>query len=502
MYYEQLLSGIPLFLTPLSILMVCLGVFLGLVIGVLPGLGPLMGIVLLIPMAGKLPPVSGLGLLLAVYIGGSCGGAVSAILLRIPGTPMAAATMIDGYPMAQKGKASEALGYSIAASTLGGLFGGVILILLAPYLANLALRFGPPEYFALAVTGLLSVAVVSIESTSKGIIVGILGLLTATVGVDSFSSVYRFTFGSTSLISGFNIVSIVVGLFALPEMFHQIANGNLSVKPRVESVRVSFRATLDTLKRWRTLVRSSLIGVFLGALPGTGGVVAAFAGYAAERSLSKTPERFGQGAEEGVIASQAADNSCVGGTLMPTLVLGIPGDPSSAVFMGALFLLGFFPGTALFEKHIDIVGGIFASYMAANIIMLFMGVLFTPIFVSLLKVKKQYLVPIIILLSVVGTYALQSSVYDLWVMLAFGVVGYFLRKFGYPLAPLIIGNVLGQIIEDNFRRSLVISGDSYQIFVDRPISAAILLVNFILILWLITPAGVRKRIWKRIVRVT
>jgi putative tricarboxylic transport membrane protein len=494
--FETLTSGMALFFTFDAILLTAAGCFLGLIIGVLPGLGPLMGIILLTPLALYLPPVAGMGLLIAIFVGGSCGGAVSAILLRIPGTPLAAATLFDGYPMAQRGKAAEAIGIAISASALGGLFGGFCLIFFSPLLAAVALKFGPPEYFGLTLLGLVSIAVVSSEATTKGLMVGIVGLLVSTIGMDQFASAYRFTFGFSQMLGGFHIVAMVVGLFALSEMFMQIEAGGLDAKSNVKAVRASWRAVITTARRWFNLLRSSVIGTFFGALPGAGGVIAAFASYAVAKSSSRQPETFGTGNPDGVVATEAANNACCGGTLIPTLALAIPGDASSAVLMGALILVGFFPGPELFENNIDIVGGIFLAYVSANIFLFVLGIIFTPVFALVLRLKKKHLIPIVTLLSVIGVFAIQGSTFDLWIMLGFGVVGYVLRKFEYPLAPLVIGAVLGPICESNFRRSLVISADDYSIFIEQPISAAILAVCAVAIVLTCLPTK-RLRFLKR-----
>ncbi len=482
MIFETLISGASLFFTPSAILLTAAGCLAGLLIGILPGLGPLMGIILMLPVAFYLSPIPAMGMLVAIFVGGSCGGAVSAILLRIPGTPLSAATLLDGYPMAQKGRTGEAIGLAISASSLGGTFGGLILLFFAPLLAALALNFTPPEYFMLAILGLLSIAVISRESTIKGLLCGAIGLMISTIGTDSFSQAYRFTFDYHNLLNGFHIVSVVIGLFALSEMFEQILAGKLSTKPNVQNVKVSFGSFRMTVRHKVNLLRSSAIGSFFGALPGAGGVVSSYTAYAIAKARAKPDEKYGEGAEGGVVATESANNACCGATLIPTLSLGIPGDASSAVLMGALFLLGFFPGPELFEQNLDIAGGIIIAYLAANIFLFFLGILLTPVFVSVLKMKKQFLIPLVLLLSAVGTYALQSSTFDLWVMLGFGIVGYILRKFGYPLAPIVIGMILGPIAESNYRRALLISDTGHWIFVERPISAFILLVCVVLIL--------------------
>lgn len=476
MITDMLAAGSILLATPQVLGLTILGVILGLLIGALPGLGPLMGVVLLLPVALYVEPLAGLGLLIAVFVGGSCGGAISAILLRIPGTPIAAATLFDGYPMAQLGRASDALGIAVSASALGGLFGGIFLILFAPMLAAFATRFAPPELTMLGVLGLLSIAVVSKEDTLKGLLAGALGMLIATIGTDELSTGYRFTFDSFQMLNGFHIVAIVVGLFAVSEMVFQIVQPNLTETARPENTRTGFGAVRLTLWHRSNLIRSSLIGTFFGALPGAGGDVSAFTSYAVAKAASRPEEGYGEGAEGGIVATEAANNATCGGALIPTLSLGIPGDATTAVLMGALLILGFFPGPALFESRPEIVGGIFLVYVFANIVLLVAGLLLVPLFVHLLRLQKSVLIPTILVLCAVGTFALQSSIFDLWVMFGFGILGVFLRTASYPLAPVVIGTILGPIVENNLRRSLLISHDGPWIFIERPISAVLLAI--------------------------
>ncbi|TPW31875.1 tripartite tricarboxylate transporter permease [Pararhizobium mangrovi] len=498
MTLEPLIDGFRLFFDVSTLLAIAFGTLVGLLIGVLPGLGPLMGIILLLPLAYHMEPVAGMGLLVSIFVAGSCGGAITAIMVRIPGTPLAAATLLDGYPMMKRGLAKEAIGTAVAASALGGIIGGLILIFLAPLLADIAIDFAPPEYFALTLTGLLTIAVVSREATVKGLMTGTLGLVLSTIGYDEFANVSRFAFGIDGLLGGINLVAMVVGIFAISEIIDQIRHGDLSAKPDVSVVRPSFSSAISTMRHWRNLVRSSVIGTGLGALPGIGGGISAFSAYAIAKSASKRPEEFGTGIADGVVATESANNATVGGTLIPTLALGIPGDASSAVLMGALILLGFFPGPGLFEKHQDIVGGIFWAYMAANVMMFFVGILLTPLFVACIKLQKRYLLPLIMVLCVMGVYSLESSVFDLWVMLVFGLVGYALRRFDYPLPPLVIGLVLGPVCEGNFRRSLIISGGHYDIFFSRPIATTIIVVNILLVLWMLIPKSLKQRVFRRL----
>lgn len=481
MLLDSLVAGSHLFLTPAAVGLTLAGILIGLLVGAMPGLGPLMGIVLLLPVAIGLPPVAAMGFLIAIFVGGSCGGSISAILLRIPGTPLAAATLFDGYPMAQRGRASDAIGIAISASAIGGLIGGVVLIAASPVLARFASGFAPPEYAMLAITGLLAIAVISGGSLIKGLITGCFGLLLATIGTDEFSTGYRFTFGSHHMLNGFHIVAVVIGLFAISEMAHQITGRDLLKIPDVKVARPGFSSVLITLRHSVNLIRSSGIGVFFGALPGAGGVISSFTAYAVAKASAGSGEKYGEGAEGGVVATESANNATVGGTLVPSLALGIPGDASSAMLLGALLILGFVPGPILFEQEPEFIGGIFLVYMASNVMLLFAGILATPLFVYVLRIPKLYLIPIVLILCSIGTFALQASVFDLMVMFAFGLIGILFRAANYPLAPIVIGLILGSILESNLRRALLISRDGYGIFLDRPVSATLLCINVLLI---------------------
>ena len=482
MLIESLAMGFELFLTPTTIGLTLIGVLIGLLVGALPGLGPLMGIILLLPVAISMPPVAAMGFLIAIFVGGSCGGSISAILLRIPGTPLAAATLFDGYPMAQNGRASDAIGIAISASAIGGLIGGMVLIVGSPLLARFASGFAPPEYALLAITGLFAIAVISGGSLVKGLISGCFGLLLATIGTDEFSTGYRFTFGTHDMLNGFHIVAVVVGLFAISEMAYQIMGRDLLKTPNIKIARPGFGSILLTLRHWKNLVRSSGIGVFFGALPGAGGVISSFTSYAIAKAWAKPDEKYGEGAEGGVVATEAANNATVGGTLVPSLALGIPGDASSAMLLGALLILGFVPGPILFEQQPEMVGGIFLVYMSANVFLLIAGILVTPLFVYVLRIPKFYLIPVVLLLCSIGTFALQASVFDLMVMLGFGLVGILFRAANYPLSPIVIGIILGPILENNLRRALLISREGYWIFLDRPVSAVLVCMNVSLII--------------------
>ncbi|MEE9428620.1 MAG: tripartite tricarboxylate transporter permease [Paracoccaceae bacterium] len=492
MLFDTISQGFGLFASPLVFLLIFAGIIFGLLVGAMPGLGPLMGMVLILPVAINLEPITAMALLLGIYVGGSCGGSISAILLRIPGTPLAAATLFDGYPMAQKGRAGDAIGLAISSSAVGGIIGGIVLITLSPILAVFARSFSPPEFTMLAITGLIAIASVSDESFLKGLLAGCLGLLLATIGTDQISFGNRFTFDSYHMLNGFHLVSIVVGLFAISEMVFQFAGRDLTNRPKIDIVRAHFGSLKMALKHWKNLLRSSFIGTFFGILPGAGGVISSFVAYAAAKNAAKPDEKYGEGAEGGVVATESANNATVGGALVPSLALGIPGDAAAALLIATLLIFGFFPGPTLFEKQPDLVGAIFLVYLTSNVALLICGILLTPVFVFVLRVRKSKLIPLILLLCVVGTFALQSSIFDLWVMLGFGIVGIVLRIAKFPLSPVVIGVILGPLLENNLRRSLLISREGYWIFIDRPISATLLVVNVLLICWVIW-STIRKR---------
>ena len=487
MFSEILTAGIPLYFGAAQLLFTATGVFLGIIIGILPGLGPLLGLTLLTPLAMNMNPYTGMGLLIGIFVGGTAGGAISAILLRIPGTPIAAATLLDGYPLAASGQAPFAVTLAISTSALGGIIGGFYLIFFSPLLAKVALNFSPPEYFALALTGVVCIAVVSKESTLKGLMVGSLGLLLSTIGMDPFMSNFRFTFGTIALAGGIGIVPMVIGLFAISEMFTQVEKGDFDASPHLKAFRPPVKGLTENFRQGFNLFRSSSLGTFIGALPGAGSVIASFVSYAVAKNSSKHPEKFGTGIPDGIIATESANNACCGGTLIPSLTLALPGDPCSAMLLAALMLLGYIPGPRLFVQNQDLVGGIFLAYISSNIFLLILGLLFLPLFVKVLNVKKKYLIPVILILCAVGSYGMETSINDLWITLIFGVIAFILQKFDYPLAPFVIANVLGPIMEENFRRSLIMSGDSPAIFFNRPISATILAINALLLIITLVP---------------
>lgn len=497
MLTEIFLAGIPVYFGFLQIILTAFGVFMGIIIGILPGLGPLLGLTLLTPMSMNMNPYAGMGLLIGIFVGGTAGGAISAILLRIPGTPIAAATLLDGYPLAQQGRGPFAVSLAISTSALGGIIGGIYLIFFSPLLARIALKFSPPEYFALALTGVFCIAVVSRESTTKGLMTGALGLLLATIGMDPFMSNFRFTFGTLALSGGIGIVAMVIGLFAVSEMLLQVEKGDFDHSPRLKAFLPPLDSITENFKQGFNLLRSSTLGTFIGALPGAGSVIASFVSYAVAKNSSRNPEKFGTGNPAGVIATESANNACCGGTLIPSLTMALPGDPCSAMLLAALMLLGYIPGPRLFVQNQDLVGGIFLAYIGSNVFLFIIGLAFLPLFVKILNVRKKFLIPIILILCAVGSYGMETSINDLWITLIFGVLAFVIQKFGYPLAPFVIARVLGPIMEENFRRSLIMSGDDPMIFLTRPITVGILIFNLLLLLVTVVPLNRVARLFRR-----
>jgi putative tricarboxylic transport membrane protein len=467
--FSMILQGFQTMFGPYQFLSTTFGVVVGLIVGVLPGLGGVVAMVLLIPFTINLDPSAGLGMLIGVFVAGCYGGAITAITLGIPGAPVAAATLLDGYPMAKSVGAPRAIGLAIISSTFGGMFSAVVLIIGAPLLASIALRFGPPEFFALGILGLSTISSIAGESTLKGLMSAALGLLVATVGTDVLTGNLRFTFDNPELFGGITFIATLMGIFAGSEILVQLERWE-AIPTVVERLRAKLPSLSSMRKNAKTYIKSSAIGTLIGTVPGTGGVIAAFISYGEAKRSSRNPESFGKGAEEGVIASEAANNAMVGGALVPTLSLGIPGDAASALLIGALMLHGISPGPRLFEAHPDLVSAIFAGFFIANVIMLVIGLLMCPLFTLILRIKKAYLIPVIFLLCVAGTYGIRNSMFDVVLLCLFGVIGYAMRKFGYPLPPLVIGQVLGPMIEQAFRRSLLMSGGNPVIFVTHPVA--------------------------------
>jgi putative tricarboxylic transport membrane protein len=451
-----------------------LGVAWGIIGGALPGISPSIAMALLLPFTQGMDPVMAIVMLASVYVGAEYGGSIPAILIRTPGTNAAAATVFDGFEMNRRGRGGEALGISLMSGLVGGLFGLLVLAAATGPLARVALAFTPPAYFALGVLGLSAIAGLSGRSLAKGGLAAVIGLMIATVGTDPVSGVSRFTFDSPDLLGGIRPIVVMVGLFAITELMVQ------AIEPEWEkpSGRAA-RLRLPDWATWKRLARPQAIGAVIGtvegATPGAGGTIAAFLSYNEARRWSSTPEEFGKGSVEGVAAPECANNAVTATALVPLLALGIPGSNSAAILMGGLLLHGLTPGPMLFVKSPEIVYGLYAGLLAANIAMFLIGLVILTPCLWLVSRPKHYLMAFILALVVTGVYAIEQSLFDVALALGAGVLGYALRYFGVPQLPLVLGVVLGFLVESSYRRSLVIAAGDHAIFLKDPVSLGLLL---------------------------
>jgi len=477
---ELFLTGLGNVFHPTMLLVIFGGTLLGIIVGALPGLSATMGVAILLPVTYYLPPEVGLNLLLGIYVGGIYGGSISAILLNIPGCPASLMTSLDGYPMSNRGEGGRAIGLATTSSFIGGMVGVLALIFVAPILADAALGFGPSEYAMLAFLGLSAIVVVAAKSIVKGFIGVVIGLLMATVGMDPVVSVPRFTYGSIDLMTGISYIPVVIGLFGLSEVMSQC----LDVAKR-EIIKQKVGHVIPSLADFKVIVRNvwhpSWIGTLIGARPGAGASVAAIICYNRAVQASKTPERFGTGIPEGIIACETANNATIGGALVPLLTLGIPGSSVTAVLLGAMMMHDIIPGPTLFTDKAELMYTILAGLVVCNIAMLVLGLAAGRISPKLVNLPKSALLPTITLLCVVGAYAINNSLFDVGLMVVCGVGGFFLKEIGISAGPIILGLILGPIAEINFRGALEISGGSYLIFVEKPISLIIVLLTLALL---------------------
>ena len=466
---ETLNYLLNIFLNPDLIFLIFMGTLVGVLVGALPGLSSSMAIALLLPFTLYLEPIESIALMSALYCAGTFGGSITAILINAPGAPPAAATAFDGYPLAQRGEAGKALGISAISSAIGGIISVFALLFFAPLLARVAYSFGPPEYFALALFGISMLASIGSESPVKNIIGGLIGLLLATVGIDLMTGVERFTFGNPELYDGIDFIPVLIGLFAISELINQ------SLKINQDRLALAVNAvklpTLKNLKKIKnTILRSSLIGTFIGVLPAEGSTMAAMIGYNEAKRWSAEPEKFGTGEIEGIAGPEAANNAATGGAMVPTLALGIPGSATAAIILGGLQVQGLRPGPYLFEQQPDLLYGIFASMLIANILFIGIGLYGAKYLsrVSLIPIKILW--PIVLCLCIVGAYGLEQSMIDVWIMLIAGIVGYLLKNLGITPAPIIMGLVLGTLIETSLAQSLILFEGSWLGFFSRPIA--------------------------------
>ncbi|WP_159991101.1 tripartite tricarboxylate transporter permease [Pelistega ratti] len=474
-FFDHLSLGFGVAFSLLNLVVAAIGSFIGTIVGVLPGLGPINGVAMLVPIAFamKLPPETALILLAAVYVGAEYGGRITSILLNVPGEAASVMTTLDGYPLARQGLASVALSLSAWASFVGSTVATIGILALAPILANWAVAFGPAEYFVLMVFAFAALTSLLGEQPVKGILSAMIGLAISTVGVDANSGVYRYTFDLPNLADGIDFVVVVIGLFAIAEMLQMLENllaGESIDVPK--STRKLFNLKEICQTAWTTL-RSSVMGFFIGILPGAGASVASAVAYANEKKIveSKDPHaKFGKGDIRGLVAPESANNAAATGSFIPMLTLGVPGSGTTAVMMGALTLYNITPGPILFEAQPQIVWGLIISLFIANIMLFFMNVPLVRVFAAMLRIPPWLLVPGILSISFIGVYAINGTTFDLMLMVIIGLIGYFLRKFNVPMAPLVLGVVLGNMMEQNLRRALSMSDGNIQILFESYLS--------------------------------
>lgn len=465
--------------------LILVGVVVGLIFGAIPGLSTTMAIALCLPLTFSMGLTLGVALLIGLYIGGFSGGLISAILLNVPGTAASIATCFDGYPMAQNGKAGKALGLGIVFSFVGGTIGILALIFLSPLLARLAIKFGSFEYFSLSLFALTMIVTMSSKNILRGVMSGLLGILFASIGGAPIDGLPRLTFGLHDLDAGFNLVAVLIGVFAVSEMFLFAKEKKANLKQTVRESKIKgfgfslkefFAETINT-------IRSSVIGVLIGILPGIGGSLASMMSYDAAKRSSKTPEEFGKGINAGVVASESANNAAIGGALIPLLTLGIPGDTVTALLLGAFTMQGVMPGPLLFQSNPTLIYFIFAALIVGNFFMLGTEFLAIRYFVKLLRIPKHILLPTIIFLCIVGAYGLNYRVFDIVTIFIFGVLGFYMKQWEFSIQPFIIGYIIGPMAELNFRRALMFSDNSFIPFFTSPISLFFILASVLSIVF-------------------
>jgi len=490
--FSNLLYGFSVALTPVNLLYCFIGVFIGTLIGVLPGIGPVGAMSLLLPTTFHSSPVGAIIMLAGIYYGAMYGGSTTSILLNIPGEAASVVTCLEGYQMARRGRAGPALGISAFGSFIGGTFSIIGLMLVAPPLAEGALKFGPPEYFSLMVLGMTLLIYLASGSIPKALMMAVLGVVLGIIGIDPTSGVQRFTFNILELNDGIGLVPLVMGLFGISEVLLNVEQG---LKREIFQTKIT--GLFPNLNDWRKsggpIARGSVLGFFLGILPGGGALISSFVAYAMEKKLSRTPERFGQGAIEGVAGPETANNSATGGAFIPLLTLGIPANVVMAMLLGALLIHGMQPGPMLLQTHPDLFWGVVTSMYIGNAMLLLLNLPLIGLWVQVLKVPYRILFPMILLFCLIGAYSINYSKMDILIMIIFGIVGYLMKKFQYEGAPLVLAYVLGPMLEMSLRQSLTMSDGKFSIFFTRPISAVGIAVAILLVLSPLLPWIGKKR---------
>jgi putative tricarboxylic transport membrane protein len=474
-------AGWPLVANWNVLVLLFIGVVTGVLIGALPGLTSTMGVAVMTPLTYGLSVANSFALLMGVYCGGVYGGSITAIVAKIPGTPSAMMTTLDGYPMGQRGEAGKAIGIATVSSTIGGLFSAVILSLCAPAIANLALKFSAQEYFAIAIFGLCIISYISEGSITRGLISAILGLLIATIGSDPLTGYQRFSFNQFILLEGIEMIPLLIGIFGLAEVL-TVCEKNLQDIQVIQKIGRILPTWNDMKRIGPAILRAAPLGTLVGAIPAAGGTIAAIIAYGVEKRISKHPEKFGTGTPEGIAAPETANNALTGGALIPMLTLGIPGDAASAILIGALLIHGLTPGPNLFNENMPVVSTIFILLSASNILFMIVGIMGAKLITKVINAPMTLLMPVITMFCVVGAYSIRYVIFDVYVLVTFGLIGYIFGKIGIPTAPLVLGFVLGELVENGLRRGMMLARGNYMTFLTRPISTFFLAASLLLLL--------------------
>lgn len=475
--FQGLLQGFQVAFSIEGILFVLIGVVIGTFIGMMPGLGPISAIAIMIPVTYGMDPTIALVMMAGVYYGAIFGGSTSSILLNAPGVSGTVATAFDGYPMAQQGKAGKALAIAAISSFTGGTVSVIFLMLFAPVLAQVAISFGPPEYFALMLMGLTAIASLSDGSTLKAIIAAVVGFMVVTIGIDAQTGTSRFTFGNPNLLDGIDFLVIALGLFALAEVCFLVINrkdDSISKSQNIGSLRLT-KQDLNEMKG--PMTRQSVLGFLLGVLPGAGATIASFIGYITEKRIAKNPEEFGKGSVKGLAAPETANNAATSGAFVPLLSLGIPGSGTTAVMLGAFLVLGIQPGPLLFQDRPEVFWGIIASMYIGNVFLLILNLPLIPYIARVIKIPRPLLISLVIMFSIIGVYSISFNIFDLYLLVAFGVLGYLMRIYSFPAPPFILAFILGGMMEQALRQSLTISNGSPDIFLKSPIALSMIILT-------------------------
>ncbi|GAA0327372.1 tripartite tricarboxylate transporter permease [Bacillus carboniphilus] len=484
---DNLLLSLQAILQWDTLLLMVIGVIAGIVFGCIPGFTITMAVALTLPFSFGLEPLQGISLMMGVWLGGASGGLISACLLGIPGTPSAMATTFDGYPMVKKGQPGRALAIGLWSSFIGSIIGGVILVLAAPLLSTWAIKFGAWEFFSLMVFGLSAIASLGEGNLVKGLIAGLLGMFVGTIGLDPILGVERFTFGTVELLGGFAFLPVLIGIFAFSQLLSEAKKGKQDKVNFDQDVSLSYpigKTLKEMFSSWINVIRSSVVGTFVGALPGAGSSIANILSYDVAKKMSKNPKKFGTGTKDGIIAAETANNSSEGGALIPTLALGIPGSAVTVMMMGALLVHGIQPGPYFFVSEPVLAYGIFLAFFISAIFMLLIQSFGIKFFLKINDVPLHFLIPVVIILCALGSFAINNRIFDIWVLLIFGVIGYLMKQGSFSLAAFVLGVILGPLAEENLR--IAITTDSnLMLFITRPISGVLLLLTVLSIIYAI-----------------